>query len=141
MPNNTYSPEDVVVSVGTFNVTGYMSGTFITAQREVDTYSKMTGNDGEVCRTKSANRSGEIVLTLLQTSQSNDLLSALQIADEVSGKGKFPVMIKDLFGKTLVSGAECWLTRPANVEYGDEGTGREWTIHVAQMNNFVGGAN
>ena len=141
MANNTYSPEDVVVSVNGVNISGFMSGTFISASREVDTFTKLVGNDGEVTRTKSANKSGQVELTLLQTSYSNDILSALQIADEVSSSGKFVFMVKDLLGRTLINGAECWLSRPADVEYSDEVTGRVWTIVVGQLNTFVGGSN
>lgn len=140
MSNNTYSPADVVVSVNNFILSGYMSGTHITASRAEDSFKFMTGNDRETCRTLSANRSGQIVITLLQTSQSNDFLSALQIADEASGKGQFVTLVKDLYGKTLVGGSECWLTKPADIEFGDDGTGREWTIQVAQLNMFVGGS-
>ena len=141
MANNTYSPEDVVVSVNGFNLSGYMSGTFITASREVDTFTKMVGNDGEVSRTKSANRSGQIEITLMQTSQSNDFLSALHLVDETTGSGRFVCMVKDLMGKTLINGAECWLLRPADIEYGDEVTGRVWTVVIGQLNSFAGGSN
>ena len=135
----TYSSKKVSVIVAGIIVTGLADGTFVMAERETDSFTKVVGADGEIARSASANRSGTITITLMQTSTSNDLLSALYIADEATLSSKFPVIITDNNGTTKVFSDTCWIQKPANVEFGVDAAGtREWVIQCASMNLFVG---
>lgn len=135
-----YDPKAVVVTFRGAILTGYADGTFITAERNEDSFALQVGADGEYTRTISRNRSGRVTLTLLQTSPSNDILSAFAKVDEVSGQGKGPLSIKDLRGNTVVFAETAWLTRPSNVEYGTEGSSREWVFETGKLEMNVGGA-
>ncbi len=135
----TYDPAQVVVTFLGNILTGFGPDTFLTVERESDAFSDEVGADGEVARARSRDRRGTVTLTLLQSSLSNDVLSAAAAADELGGLGVGPLLIKDLTGATLVAAESAWVRKIANVEYGKEITAREWMIRCADMTVLVGG--
>lgn len=141
MATKTYSPDQVTVVVNGVILTGYADGTFITVSRDEDSFMKKVGADGEVARTANANRSGTLVLTLLQSSSGNDALSAMLLADETSRSGIGAIIIKDNSGTTIAAGADAWIKKLANAEFGKELGSREWTIDVGRLDLFLGGNN
>jgi len=78
-------------------------------------------------------------VTLLQTSASNDALSALMALDEASGDGVGPLLLKDLSGRSLYSAETCWLEKPADGEYARDISDREWGVKTDKLNVLVGG--
>lgn len=128
----TYSPGDVTLTLGGNIIAGYAEGTFIMVEREVDGMVKVVGADGEVSRTRSANYSGMLTLTLKQTSDSNRFLGAFVLADELDGGGQFPVLLTDNLGyKTFSSFG--WVRKVANREYSSDQTNREWVLDLARI--------
>lgn len=128
----TYSPEDVILSIGGYLMSGYADGSFITVERETDAYTKLVGADGEVSRTRSANRSGALTLTLKQTSDGNRILGTFLASDETDDSGVFDCFLKDNLGNTLFTG-EGWIRKPPAMEYGSEESNREWGIDLATI--------
>lgn len=139
MAVKTYSPKDISVIVAGTIITGFAEDSFLSVERASDAFTKVVGADGEVARTASADRSGMITLTLIQTSASNDILSALQLADEISLAGKFPVMVKDNLGTSLYISGTAWIQKVSDAEYGAEIGDREWVIECADLSLLVGG--
>jgi hypothetical protein len=137
----TYYPDQVALIACGILVSGYASGTFITVERTEDSFKLQKGADGEGVRTRTNNRSGTITFTLLQSSLTNILLSALMTLDETSagGDGILPSLLKDNSGTTLAKAEESWLTKPSNIEYADDGTNREWVITCNALDTVVGG--
>jgi hypothetical protein len=136
----TYSPEDVSVSIGSIIVSGYSEGTFVTVEREEDSFTKVVGADGEVTRSKNANKSGTLTLTLKGSSASNDLLSALASKDEIDGSGVAAVMVKDNSGTTVCAG-KGWIRKKPAAEFAKEVGDREWTLDVGTLEMHIGGNN
>jgi len=134
----TYAPREISITVAGTIITGYAEGTFVTVERTSDAFSMKAGADGLISRTHSADRSGTIVLTLKQTSPSNDLLSALQKADELTLNAKFPVSVRDSNGTSLHVAGDAWVMKVAQAEYSNEETDREWTIGCSDLESFVG---
>ncbi len=62
---------------------GIAEGTFIKVKRNVDSFTKYTGTDGETSWARQHDKSGEVSIILKSTAPQNDALSALQIADEI----------------------------------------------------------
>lgn len=141
MSLKTFDPQKVSLILGTHIVSGFAADEFINVSREADNFADITGADGEVARGKINDKRGNIVITLLQTSESNDFLSTIVRTDELTGGGVFDCLIRDVNGTTLVNGAEAWILKPADVVYsgGGEVGSREWTIRVANLDMFVGG--
>lgn len=128
MSVRTYDPKMVGITVGGVPITGYADGTFVAIERAGDTFTKVTGADGMVTRSKSNDKSGQVTLTLKQSSPSNDYLSGLAALDEMSNAGVVPVSIADASGTTLLFMPSAWIRKPANVEFGKELSTREWVL-------------
>jgi hypothetical protein len=139
MSVETYSPKKVQVIVGVALIQGFADGTFINVERSVDAFTLSVGADGEASRVHSPDRSGTITITLAQTSDSNDILSALAIADDLSLQGTIPVLVKDNNGRTLVEANTAWVKKLPAQEYSKEMSTREWVIECAELNIHVGG--
>ena len=138
MSVRTYSPRDLTIIVAGATITGYAESTFCSVERNSDAFTTIVGANGEVTRTASADRSGSITLTLIQTSPSNDVLSALQVSDELTLSGKFPVLVKDGFGSSIYEASTAWIQKVATAEYGADMGDREWIIACADLTSFVG---
>lgn len=135
----TYNPADVVIVVAGIPISGFADGTFLSIGRNNPSFTDGTGADGEGFRSKSNDKSGTATLTLLQTSASNALLSALAALDEASGDGIGPLLVKDNSGTSLYSAQTAWIEKPADSEFAREKSDREWVIKTDLLNVFVGG--
>lgn len=140
MSTKLYDPNSVVVTWGPYLLQGFMDGTWLEVTRDEDAFMKKIGADGEAARARNKNRGGSVTLTLLQTSSSNDSLSAEQIADELAGTGSHPLMVKDLFGTTLITAPNAWVKKPADVVFAKEIQGRAWTLDCDLLLGQRGGA-
>ena len=135
----TYDPKQYSLIVGGHIVGGFADGTFLTVARNNDTWALTMGADGEGARAKSNDKSGTLVFTLLQTSQSNSVLSGFHNADELNNAGQVPVLVKDNNGDTVIEATTAWVRKPADVELAKEITSREWTIETDNLTMLVGG--
>lgn len=139
MAVKSYDPAQVSVIFAGIPVEGYADGTFIVAARDNPSFNKMVGSDGEGARAKSNDTGGSVTLTLMQTSISNDALSALALLDETTGDGVGPLLIKDGLGRTLIQAESAWLEKPADAEFAREISNREWVIQSDNLQIFDGG--
>lgn len=135
----TYSPGEIVMTVNGVAMGGFADGTFITVARDEQSFTKVTGADGTVSRSKSNNRSGTVTLSLQQTSPSNEVLSALLAQDELDNSGVVPVLIKDNSGTARFFSGTGWVQGMPSVEYGKEIANREWVVEMADMEFNVAG--
>lgn len=135
-----YDPQLVVASFRGIPLLGPMDGTFITVERAEDAFSMAVGAAGDVTRIRNRNRTGSVTITLKAESPGNDLFSAVALEDELFGTGVGTFLLKNLNGTTVCEAPIAWIRKVANVEYGDEGSGREWVIDCAELTMFVGGA-
>lgn len=136
----TYSPEKIDVIVNGFALSGFTTDSIVTIERSEDAFELYSGADGEIGRSKNPNRSGTITIMLASTSESNETLSALAIADELSGIGTFPILVKDNNGTTLAASGEAWVQKIAPSELARTINDREWIIQCARLDVFVGGS-
>jgi hypothetical protein len=135
----SYDPKNVSMIIGSHIVTEFEDGTFINVERNNDTWAIKKGASGETARAKSNDRSGIFTFTLMQTSPSNDFLSALAITDEASNSGVVPVLIKENGGTTACQATEAWIRRPSAVEYSKTVGARSWILETGDLVMNVGG--
>ena len=146
MTVRTYDAKEVVLTLDGIPILGYADGTFISLEREEETYTKVVGADGVVSRAKTNNRSGTLTLTLKQTSPSNEDLSDFLKQDELSNNGVFSVLIKDSISGTRLFSSTGWVQGLPTIEYAKEISDREWAIDLANIefdisgNPAIGGA-
>lgn len=139
MTVKTYDPKKVAIVIGGVPMSGFADDTFVKVSRKEDLFTMYVGADGETARAKSNNRSGEMTLTLAQTSPSNDVLSAFHLADELDNAGVVPILIKDLSGTSVFFSAAGWIRKAPDAEFGKEINTREWVFDLAAVDVFVGG--
>lgn len=140
MAVKTYDPKKVAILVGGVPITGFAKGTFVKVTRDEDTFTKYVGADNTTTRGKTNNTGGMIEITLAQSSPSNDVLSALHIADELSNSGVVPVLVKDTNGTTLHEAAAAWVKKPADWTGAKDVSETSWGLDCADLTMFNGGS-
>ena len=129
----TYAPDMVVMNFGPSLITGFSSGSIITVEREVESFSKRVGAQGDTTRVRSANISGRVTIRLKQVADSNRILSSILNMDELFGSGKFPLYVADTGGSSLFSAAEAWIVKNPLVDFSDDESPREWIFDCSNL--------
>ena len=143
----SYSPEDVIVLIQhedfSHQVTGFVeSGSFLTFERSVDRATLVSSVDGNhAARVLRRNKAGTLTISLMQTSESNDVLTRIGVLDEDYHRNKylFSIMIKDMSGRTVMSASQAFLGNDPTVSFSDGVETRDWTITVARLDKHIGG--
>lgn len=135
----TYDPKQVALIVGGVPIGGYADGTFISAERTADTFTKVSGGDGVVSRSKTNDKSGTIAISLQKTSPSNDVLAGFALLDETSNSGIVPIVVQDFSGRTTIVSAFGWVKKLPKAEFSKEVTNTEWMLDCADLDIKHGG--
>lgn len=135
----TYDPKKILCIVGVAPMQGFAEDTAIELELDDDVYATKAGIDGDVSRARVHGLIQTAKITLMQTSPSNDVLSAIHALDLASNAGVVPFMLKDVLGTTLIFSGYCWIRKPAPVAFGKEVGNRVWTLTIANVTQFIGG--
>jgi hypothetical protein len=141
MTTRIYDSNQVQVAFAGIPVQGYADGDFLTITAETDAFTSVVGTDGEVSRSKSNDRRATVEIILMSTSPTNDLLSAVHVADLNSpgGAGVGALLVTDLNGTSLFTAGNAWVVKAPDVTYGREANERTWTLQVDSLVAFTGG--
>jgi hypothetical protein len=124
-----YDPKKVTVILGAHIVTGFADGTFISMVRTGDQWVHKSGSDGEEMRAKTNDFRGELTLTLMQTSSSNTFVQGLLTADELTGEGGVPLLIKDASSDAALAASEyVWVKKDPDFVRAREDTAITWVL-------------
>lgn len=137
---DNYDPKFILMSFGSIQLQGLAKGTFVTAERDEDAFTKSVGSDGRTTRIRNQNRGGRVTVTLQAEAPANDLLSALARVDEQTGAGAAVLSITNINGGTLVEATEAWIMKLPAVEYSDGEATREWVFDCEDLEIHVAGA-
>lgn len=138
MSVTTYDPSQLVITFGPVLMSGYADAD-VTVERNEDAFTLKVGLDGKGTRTKNANRSGKVTIPLMQSSLCNDLLSGIAQLDEKAGAGVYPLLVKDLSGRTLHAAQTAWIQKQPASAFGKEAGPREWILETDNLESFIGG--
>ena len=121
-------------------IEGWAPGTAVTVSPEGPGFTDQVGTDGNVVRERSNDRRVTVTFALMQTSESNDFLSDLYLADRelLNGRGPASLRIVDRFGSTVFEAAKAWIQKDPEATLDATATEREWEIRVAEMRPFHG---
>lgn len=140
MSVKTFNMAEMTVIFGNVIIGGYAPGNSIKVTMNSDLYNEQIGADGEGARARINDRSATIELTLMQTSASNDELSAIAILDGNTGDGVLPLLLKDPNGNTVYSTNCAYISKLPDAEFGTELNSRVWMIKTPKMDvAFIGG--
>lgn len=135
-----YNPDEVTCLVaGVLAVEGYIAGTFINIEKDKIPFQTITTPDGSTSRLHNEDQTYTVRLTLHSGSSSNDVLTKLWYLDEISNRGKFPLLIKDGSGTDLFFSTTTWIEQPPAIVKSDTIDGRTWVLKSAYAIVNVGG--
>jgi len=135
-----YSPEELTVLIaGSIFITDFVDGTFISIEKDSPVYSTHESSDGIVSRVFHPSTTHTVTLTLTNSSPSNDVLSVLSQVDSLTQTGKFPMLIKDHMGSSVLYAESCWIQGIPSASYSTGISDRQWVIKCSKVSNFVGG--
>lgn len=141
MALGTYDPKKVIVSFGGVELTGFAEDSIVTVAPMGDGIGSIVGAHGDVVRTINPDGRHEVTINLLQSSSSNDFLSAIHMRDLSNGDGVLPLYIKDLSGRTTFFDSQGWIVNSPEVNRTNDAAdgSTEWVINTAGGILFVGG--
>jgi len=142
MALRVYDASQVAVIFGPVGpISGFADGAFVSVEQNEDSFTLQMGTDGEGTRSKSNNRSGRVTITLMQSSQSNILLSSVHTLDinSPNGDGIGPLLIADRSGSSLYEAEKAWIVKPPAAEFDREATSREWILETDNLVQIHGG--
>ena len=128
----TYDPLKVTLVVGSVAIVGFAEGSMIEVERNEDAITPYVGTQGEVAFAESADKTGTIKVTLMQTSPSVVYLNTL--AKLKGDEAAFPVSIVNMNTNGVSSsGTKARVKKMASEVYDKEVTEREFEIFVADL--------
>lgn len=133
---NTYSPKDVILTISGYQITGWQS---ISISRSSKGFTSIRGIRGKNTRIPNVDTSATLSVSLLQTSQSNDVLSYIHSLDLQEGTARIVLMLKDNSGKSVFSSSEAYITSYPVVSFSGQFEYRNWEIFCQKTKFSVGG--
>jgi hypothetical protein len=135
-----YDPEDYSVVFNGVPIEGFAEDDCIDIDFDSEGFCDQVGADGRVVRYRSSDQRATITFSLMATSPSNKLLSAMYNADikAPNGMGVGPILIRDTRGVTVFSGTQAWIQKMPKSTLGQKLGNREWKIRVAKLEAVVG---
>lgn len=134
---NTYSPKDVILTIGGYQITGWQR---ITITRPLGFYT-IKGIRGKHTRVANKDTSATISLGIIQSVQSNEVLSYIHDADLSEGTGRISLMLKDNSGKSVFSSDEGYITGYPTVTFSGQFEDRPWNIFCQTTKSYVVAGN
>jgi hypothetical protein len=136
----TYIPEEVNVLIGgLLPISGFVDGTFLEVRKDIIPFSSTRTPDGTVARLYNNDQTYTITLTLYSGSDSNDVLTKFWQLDEITQRGKFPLMIRDSSGSDMFFSTTTWIESPASIVKSNNFDSRTWVLRSSQAVINIGG--
>ncbi|MEB6549077.1 DUF3277 domain-containing protein [Heyndrickxia sporothermodurans] len=120
-----YDPKNTTVNADGKIVTGFSEGTMIQASKDEEGFSVKVSAKGETDVAISNNNLGTITVTLSQTSPFVSFFNKL-----ANSKKIFPIWGSCSAPKEKFGGTQAMVKKPADIEFSDETSGREFEIQV-----------
>lgn len=136
----SYIPESVnCLIAGFIPIEGFVDGTFISIDKDEMPYSSVRMPDGTIARKYNNSQTYTITITLHNGAETNNLLTKLWQVDEITQRGKFPLLIKDQSGSDLLFSTESWIEGIPSLTKSNSIDSRVWVIKSAYAVINIGG--
>lgn len=127
-----YNPDEVNCLAWGIPLTGFADGSFISVTKDLTLYSSTRTPDGTVARVGNNDKTYTINLTFHCGSFSNDVLTKFWQLDEITRKGKFPLLIKDSSGTDLFFSTNTWIESTPEMLKSTSVDNRTWVLRSSQ---------
>jgi len=135
-----YVPESVnCLIAGFIPIEGFVDGTFISVDKDEMPYSSVRMPDGTIARKYNNSQTYTITITLHNGAETNNLLTKMWQVDEITQRGKFPLLIKDQSGSDLLFSTESWIEGIPSLTKSNAIDSRVWVIKSAYAVINIGG--
>ena len=134
----TYSASDVKLSIGGYIITGWDN---LSINRRVKAFTPVYGIRGKNTRTKIADSSATLTISLLQTSQGNDILSQIHDLDIKQSTGRIVFMLRDNSGRSVFSSSEVYITGFPVASFSGQFEYRNWELFCQTTDTYNVGGN
>lgn len=136
-----FDPFKFNIVLGGVTMQGFSESTMCKFEFESESMSDVVGVDGEVSRSTNMDTRAKLTVSLMQTSSTNDLLSAMLVAGRIglNGGDVAACRMEDLNGRLVIAGAEAWIMDRPKPTYGKTASEYEWVIRIANCDAFFGG--
>lgn len=136
-----FDPSQFNIVFSGVTMAGFSESTMCKFEFDSESMGDVVGVDGEVSRSKNMDRRAKLTISLMQTSDTNDLLSAMYNSQRLSSNGAdvAALRVEDLNGRLVISGAESWIMDTPKPTYGKTASEYEWVIRIANCEATFGG--
>lgn len=134
----TYSPEEVTFSLGDRILEDWDS---ISVTAMEPTFKLVKGINNKHTRVQTSGLSVEVKLAVLQTSQTNWILSEIHRIDIIDGSGRLEIFMKDLSGQSYFSSIEAFIAGQPDQLFSGNLELVEWTIVCQSIQEWSIGGN
>lgn len=134
----TYSPKDVILTVGGYQLTGWQS---INVSRSVKGFTVVRGIRGKNTRVKNVDTSATITISLIQSAQGNDVLSYIHELDLEEGTARISLLLKDRSGRSVFSSNEGFITGYPTATFSGQFEYRNWELFCQTTGTYTVGGN
>ena len=135
---NTYSPKDVILSIGGYQLTGWQS---INITRSAKSFQVIKGIRGKNTRVPNKDTSATITISLLQSSASNEVMSWILDSDVSEGTGRIALTLKDKSGSSVFSSVEAYITGYPTASFTGQFEYRQWELFCQTTSTYTIGGN
>lgn len=143
---NIYSPNDVTVVLtrpdGFVHVVGgYSEDAIVSVEPSAEAFKMYTSADNQSTLIFDSNNSATVMVTLNQTSASNDVFSQLytEFRTTKNVNKLFSVLVKDNTGRSLYLSPQAFIGKRPTASFGVSMQNRDWTILCHNMEQHSGG--
>lgn len=131
---STYSPKDVIFTVAGYQLVGWQS---ITVTRTVKGFTPVRGIRGKHTRVTNVDTSATFVVSMLQTSQGNEVLSYIHELDLSEGTGRLALTLKDRSGRSVFSSNEAYITGFPPAPFSGQFEYRNWEFFAQTTGTYT----
>lgn len=126
----SYSFKNANAIFGIEEITGWADGDdCLIIEPAQDLFTKTVGAKGDVIRTQSNDKSVQITLKLLQTSETNAVLNGIKLLDDELGTGVLPFIYTDTSTGESYIVKNAWIAQMPSVTRGRGQNNMEWVLH------------
>lgn len=136
----TNDPLSLVLSVGGYSLSGYAGGSPLRWSNSVRRYDMAVGLQGLGAFTKIRNKSGALLVDVMQESDDNGVLNRFRKLDEETDGGLgVSVSLQDITGTLALACLICHIDGPPDISLGAPGDIFTWAFLGVDWNSVYGG--
>lgn len=132
-------PNQLTVTLGVFNISGFLEGSVLTADRVVPVSNSEIDANGNTIRFRATNNDMTIVFNLSSSSPANDILSAMLNGRALGLSDRRSLMIKENNGTSFINTPICYIENTPQYAPGTTDNGRSWTLRAINPTFNFGG--